>query len=640
MFIKTLSSVVLLTVALASNAAGPAAAHGLARQDPGLIPAQPSSDCEGCVIAQPGQELREEFHQTYPLSATGRVSLENLNGGVQIKIWDRAAVQVDAIKKAYKPHRLAEAQVQVNSTEESIRIRTDYPDQNQNFRNDERRYDNPAIVEYMVTVPRKAILESVELVNGSLDIEGVEGSVKASSINGRVRARGLTGDARLSTVNGELQATFTQLDESKPINLASVNGSVTLIIPSNANASIRAGTVHGSISSDFGLKVKHGEYVGHSMEGQIGTGGPRIKLGNVNGQIRVTHAQDGLPLSPAMNAAGEAGEVRVVSDVDVDVDVEISAAVEAAERTRVRIESARVARETQREAQRQVNKALQDAQREVQRAQRELMLEQARAARIANASGRGKGSGEGLGKGEGWESKFTAQESRTFTVSGSPRVTITTFDGQVKVHGWDKSEVSFTATKHAQDEESLKQISIQAQQQGQAITVNAINENDMNGSVNLDVYVPRQTMLHVSSGDGALNLDGVNGQITLRSGDGPIEVANGGGQLVVNTGDGVIRVIKFDGQVEAHTGDGAIDLDGNFNAVAARTGDGTISLTVPAGSSFTIETNSPEEISNEGFVVAEDITPSPRFKRWRIGNGGKVFVLKTGEGKILLRPQK
>jgi len=61
---------------------------------------------------------------------------------------------------------------------------------------------------------------------------------------------------------------------------------------------------------------------------------------------------------------------------------------------------------------------------------------------------------------------------------------------------------------------------------------------------------------------------------------------------------------------------------------------------VPAGSSFTIETNAPDEISNEGFNVAEDITPSPRVKRWRIGNGGKVFVLKTGDGKILLRPQQ
>jgi DUF4097 and DUF4098 domain-containing protein YvlB len=286
--------------------------------------------------------------------------------------------------------------------------------------------------------------------------------------------------------------------------------------------------------------------------------------------------------------------------------------------------------------------ALRDAQKEVERAQRELVREQARAAREAAAAGRVRGSGEGWGKGsgsgEGW-GKFSAQETRTFSVSGSPRITVTTFDGQVKIHGWDKPEVSYTATKYAHDEESLKQISIQAQQQGQSITVNAATENDT-GSVNLDVYVPRQSSIHVSSGDGALNLDGVNGQITLRSGDGPIEVSNGGGQLTVNTGDGVIRVIKFDGQVEAHTGDGAIDLNGNFNAVAARTGDGTISLTVPAGSSFTIETNSPEEISNEGFDVAEDVTPSPRLKRWRIGNGGKVFVLKTGDGKILLRPQR
>ena len=96
------------------------------------------------------------------------------------------------------------------------------------------------------------MLESIELINGSLDIDGVEGSVNASSINGRVMARGLQGEAKLSTINGQLQAAFTQLDESKPIFLQSVNGNVTLIIPSNANAAVRASTVHGSISNDFG----------------------------------------------------------------------------------------------------------------------------------------------------------------------------------------------------------------------------------------------------------------------------------------------------------------------------------------------------------------------------------------------------
>ena len=624
MLMKPLISAVLLSVALTSNGTGPLAANG--GQDPRAVPAGPSASDSTSAVSETGdsgEEVREEFHQNYPLSLTGRVSLENINGDVQIKVWDRAAVQVDAVKRAYRKDRLAEAQIEVNATEENIRIRTEYPDETQNFRSGQGRYDNPATVDYTLTVPRKAALESIELVNGSCDIDGVEGNVKASSINGRLNARGLMGEARLSTINGPLNANFNQLDESKAISLGSVNGNVTIVIPSNSNASIKAGTVHGGISSDFALKVKDGEYVGHSMDGQIGTGGPKIKLGNVNGGIKVSRAQDGLPLSPAVSIQGEARE-------DADKDVNVNVAVDVAEKVRVQIDTERIARQAQRDAQRQVDAAMRESQREIERAQREMVREQART-RMAVITKR---------HGPEDYRKFTAKETRTFPVNGSPHITLNTFDGQVTIRGWDKQEVSYTATKAARDEETLKGISIQSQQQGEAVSITAITDDHESGTVDFDVYVPRQSTLHVSSGDGALNLEGVKGQITLRSGDGPIEVSNGGGQLQVNTGEGVIRVIKFEGQVDARTGDGEIALDGNFNAVTARTGDGTISLSVPAGSSFTIETNAPDEINNEGFTVAEDITPSPRVKRWRIGNGGKVFVLKTGDGKILLRPRQ
>jgi DUF4097 and DUF4098 domain-containing protein YvlB len=310
--------------------------------------------------------------------------------------------------------------------------------------------------------------------------------------------------------------------------------------------------------------------------------------------------------------------------------------------TRVSIETSRLTRQVQREAQRQVDEELRRAQREIEQAQRELQREQAAQLRnevrvlkrVRPAVGIGVGAGSGAGSG-----KFTSQETKTFTVSGSPRVNITTFDGHVTVRGWDKAEVSFTATKHAEDDESLRQISLRSEQQGQVISVNAVNPNQYNGSVSLEVFVPRQATVHVSSGDGAVSLDGVSGDLTLRSGDGSIEVANSAGQLQVNTGDGSIQISKFDGQLDARTGDGAIALDGSFNALSARTGSGEISLVVPAGSSFTIETNAPDEISNEGFIVAEDITPSPRLKRWKIGNGGKVFVLRTGDGRISLRPR-
>lgn len=623
MLTKTLISAVILSIALVSNGAGPVAASGLGRQELRPVPSGPNAESTVNAV-EFGEELREEFHQTYSLSPSGRVSLENINGDVQIKVWDRPAVQVDAVKKAYRKDRLAEAQIKVNATEENIRIRTEYPDESQNFRSDHRRTDNPATVEYTLTVPRQAVLESIELVNGSIEIDGVEGNVKASSVNGRLSARGLTGEARLSTINGPLEATFTQLDESKSISLGSVNGALTLVIPSNANASLRAGTVHGGISTDFGLKVKHGEYVGHSLEGQLGTGGPRIKLGNVNGGIKITHAQDGLPVSPAVSLQGS-----VDGQADQVVAVDVVNAVEIADSVRTRIDSARVTRQAQREAQRQVDAALRESQRELERAQREISREIARTQRVVVRSSRG----------ESYGNRYTTKETKTFAVNGSPRVTLNTFDGHVTVHGWDKPEVTYTAVKGASEEEKLKNISIEAQQQGEVVSIIAKNNNRETGSVNFDLYVPRQSTLHVSSGDGALHLEGVSGQITLRSGDGPIEVSNGGGQLQVNTGDGVIRVIKFDGQVDARTGDGAIALEGNFNELSARTGDGSISLVVPAGSSFTIETNAPDEINNEGFVVAEDITPSPRVKRWRIGDGGRVFILKTGDGKILLRPR-
>jgi DUF4097 and DUF4098 domain-containing protein YvlB len=637
MLSKALITAAVALCALVSNGNGSASAFDPDQRklpEPRTIVTIP--DCE--ETGDIDQDQREEFHQTYPLSPTGRISVENLNGGVQIKVWDRAEVQVDAVKRAYRRERLAEAQIDINATQDNIRIKTEYPDLNQNFRSDDRRWDNPAIVDYTLTVPRKAILESIELVNGSLDIDGVEGSVKASSINGRLNARGLQGDTRLSTINGQLQATFPQLEESKPIFLQSVNGQVSLTIPSDANAAVRASTVHGSISNDFGMNVRDGEYVGHDLSGQIGTGGPRIKLSNVNGAIRINHAQDGRHLSPATSDAPTGSAQIEVGDIE-------SIADQVAEQTRaankIAREAAANARVTAREAM-QRDVALRDAQRDVARAQaeieREINRQVTQQVRVEARAGRGVGVGTAVGTGEGSGSggRYTTQETKTFSVTGVPRVNIGTFDGSVVVTGWDKPEVMYTVTKRADDEGDMKLISVEAQQQGSNISIIAKADEDA-GSARIEVSVPRNSAVHVSSGDGSLHLNGVSGELTLRTGDGSIQVHNAGGQLHAITGDGSITVMGFDGQLEARTGDGSISMDGNFSGVTARTGDGAISLAVPPGSNFTVETNADDTVINEGLLLTEDVTPSQRVRRWRVGNGGKVFVLNTGDGRIVVR---
>ena len=246
----------------------------------------PPSSFSNPIQKPRGDELTEAFNQTYPLTPTGRVSISNINGDVHISVWDRNEVKVEAVKSAYKPERLSEVTIEVNNTADSVLIKTKYPERNLNFEG-RNRQNNPASVEYTLTIPRGARLDSAELVNGSLEIEGLQGDVQASLVNGEVKAGGLGGEVKLSTVNGRVEANVVRLNDAKSVTLSSVNGSIVLIVPSGASAQVKASTIHGGITNDFGLVVEDGQFVGHNLSGQIGSGGPRIRLNNVNGSIAI-----------------------------------------------------------------------------------------------------------------------------------------------------------------------------------------------------------------------------------------------------------------------------------------------------------------------------------------------------------------
>jgi hypothetical protein len=244
-------------------------------------------------------KLTEEFHKTYPLSAQGRIELENINGPVHISSWDRDEVKVDAVKSAWTQERLNQARIEIQSEPNSLSIRTEYPEHTRTFWND-NHHNHPASVEYILTVPRQARLDAIKLVNGRLDVQDVAGELRASCVNGRIQARNLQGPVELDTVNGELEASVSPLTSSR-VKLTSVNGSLRVTLPSDVNAEIHASTVSGHISDDFGLPVRRHQYVGQSLHGELGSGGTEVKLSNVNGTIEIRHAGDNRPLSPAKN---------------------------------------------------------------------------------------------------------------------------------------------------------------------------------------------------------------------------------------------------------------------------------------------------------------------------------------------------
>ena len=251
------------------------------------------------VVAHATQNgtFTEEFHKIYPLSAQGRVEIDNLNGPVHITAWDRDEVKVDAVKSAWTKKRLDEAQIEIRSEANDLSIRTQYPDHDHTFNfNDNEEHDNAASVEYTITVPRQARLDEIKLINGGLDVEDVAGEVHASCINGRIHARNLRGRVVLNTINGELEASVDQLPASE-IKLSSINGRLRLTLPSDARAELKASTVSGNISDEFGLRVIRHQFVGRSLHGQLGGGGTLVKLSNINGQIEIRHAGDNRPMS-------------------------------------------------------------------------------------------------------------------------------------------------------------------------------------------------------------------------------------------------------------------------------------------------------------------------------------------------------
>jgi DUF4097 and DUF4098 domain-containing protein YvlB len=222
--------------------------------------------------------VTQEFHHTYPLNADGRVSLENVNGNVHISAWNRNEVKVDAIKFARDEDRLADITIEIDAHADSVHIKTRYP--HHLFNN------NPGGVEYTLTVPQGAKLDKIDLVNGNLETDGLAGDMRGSLVNGSVKAHATRGGTELSTVNGRVELTVDESDLKKPISLSSVNGSLVLNLPSDVNARLNASSVTGGISSDFQIAV-HGWFVGHSLEGQLGHGGPEIHLSDVNGRISI-----------------------------------------------------------------------------------------------------------------------------------------------------------------------------------------------------------------------------------------------------------------------------------------------------------------------------------------------------------------
>lgn len=230
-------------------------------------------------------DVKETEMLSYTLNSGGRLSLENINGDIEIVGGEGNTVEITAQKQAGTQDYLDKLQVVVEADEDYLRIEAKHPNSKKSWNH--WGDDHSGSVTFLLTVPAGTRLDTISTVNGNIEISEVNGSVKAETVNGDLDTSNLTANVDLETVNGGIKANFDKLGGDQRVSAEAVNGKIVLQLPANASARINAETVNGSIDADdFGLEPEKG-FVGRDLDGTIGDGDARISLDTVNGSIRI-----------------------------------------------------------------------------------------------------------------------------------------------------------------------------------------------------------------------------------------------------------------------------------------------------------------------------------------------------------------
>jgi hypothetical protein len=269
---------------------------------------------------------------------------------------------------------------------------------------------------------------------------------------------------------------------------------------------------------------------------------------------------------------------------------------------------------------------------------------------------------------------YRVSEAKEFSVTGVPRVDLTTFDGSIEVTGWDRQEVRVEVEKRAFDQQSADSIKVESKQEGGHITMNVLQPMGLGShgwsksspSAKLTVSVPRQSDLVIRSGDGSLAVRRVKGTFDLRTDDGSIRLDEAVGTILGRTTDGSVSGRDIEGAVDVETGDGSIHLTGVLRKVHLETHDGSVGLKARDGSAMdddwsittgdgSLRAELPKDFSaevdaqsGEGQVNVDGIARPDNGERdhtrqerpivrGTLGKGGRTLRLRSGDGSISVR---
>lgn len=247
------------------------------------------------LVAAASPLAAQDFHWTGHLAAGKRLEIKGVNGAIRAMSTSGDQIDVSARKTAHRSDP-DEVEIRVVPFEEGVTICAVYPTPRR------ARHDNSCEpgdewssntdnndVEVDFTIKLPAGVDFVgRTVNGDLEADNLGADADVSTVNGSVDVTA-AGHVEATTVNGSIRASMGRSDWESIAKFTTVNGGITLTLPANLNADVRAETVNGDLETDFPLTVT-GRFGPRHLRGTIGSGGRSLELSTVNGSIHLRKA--------------------------------------------------------------------------------------------------------------------------------------------------------------------------------------------------------------------------------------------------------------------------------------------------------------------------------------------------------------
>lgn len=230
-------------------------------------------------------KYNDTIEKTFELTGKAQLQLENINGDVFIKGWDKEQIQVTANVTAKNQASFDQIKVEMEQSANRIMVETDYEDRDGSWGRNNN--GNNGKVEYTIMMPVSTEIRELDVINGSITIDNISGKVDADVVNGSLKATGLASDVKVDSVNGSVKLTFAAQTKNIEVNVETVNGSIKLYLPDDFGAKIEASTGNGSIKTDFGVQGTKGKFYGTDIDTKFGDASSELNLESVNGSIKV-----------------------------------------------------------------------------------------------------------------------------------------------------------------------------------------------------------------------------------------------------------------------------------------------------------------------------------------------------------------